>query len=199
DLSSILTVRTADGSSTQEGAVMGTPAYMAPEQARGEVDRLDERADVFGLGAVLCVVLTGQPPYVGPKTDWHPQAARGELANAFMRLDGCGADGELVALAKACLAEEAAGRPRHAGEVADAVAAYQARVQERLRQAEVERGRAEVRATEERKRRRVTVALSGALLLLVTGAGVGAVWYVRQQAEQDARLTRAQAEIEKLL
>ena len=45
---------------------MGTPAYMAPEQARGEVDRLDERTDVFALGAILCEILTGRPAYTGP-------------------------------------------------------------------------------------------------------------------------------------
>src|SRR5262249_28068275 len=50
---------------TQAGQVMGTPAYMAPEQARGEVDSLDARADVFSLGAVLCETLTSKPPYVG--------------------------------------------------------------------------------------------------------------------------------------
>src|SRR5262249_43078848 len=90
EVSTLFTVRTAaNDSSTQEGTVMGTPGYMAPEQARGEVESLDERADVFGLGAILCVILTGQPPYIGPRTDLHRQAARGELTGAFTRLDGC--------------------------------------------------------------------------------------------------------------
>jgi serine/threonine protein kinase len=44
--------------------VLGTLAYIAPEQARGEVALVDERADVFGLGAVLGVILTGATPTV---------------------------------------------------------------------------------------------------------------------------------------
>ena len=45
--------------------MMGTPQYMAPEQARGEVDRLDRRSDVYSLGATLYNILCGQPPIPG--------------------------------------------------------------------------------------------------------------------------------------
>jgi hypothetical protein len=58
---------------TQAGTVLGTPAYMSPEQASGQVHKLDERCDVFGLGAILCEILTGSPPYVDAENwRWRP-------------------------------------------------------------------------------------------------------------------------------
>ncbi|MCP4654246.1 MAG: protein kinase [bacterium] len=50
---------------TRTGEVMGTPAFMAPEQARGETDRTDRRTDVYALGATLHTLVAGRPPFQG--------------------------------------------------------------------------------------------------------------------------------------
>lgn len=59
---------TQDPHLTIQGEIVGTPAYMAPEQAEGRLEQIDERTDIFGLGAILYAILTGRPPFVGSST-----------------------------------------------------------------------------------------------------------------------------------
>jgi tetratricopeptide (TPR) repeat protein len=181
----IRTTREQDSSCTQAGTMLGTPAYMPPEQAGGEIDRIDERADVFGLGAILAVILTGQPPYAGKDSETiRLMAVRGQLADCLGRLDGCGAEPGLVALAKRCLAFDPDERPRNAGVVAKEVAGLRAAAEQRARVAELEQAKAEGQATEARKKRRVQLALAALAVLVTVGAAV--VWSIDQQRRATA-------------
>ena len=56
---------TSSLTATMDGAVMGTPNYMSPEQAMGKVNELDERSDIFSLGGILYAILTLRPPVEG--------------------------------------------------------------------------------------------------------------------------------------
>jgi serine/threonine-protein kinase len=183
---------------TQAGTLLGTPAYLAPEQARGDVALVDARADVFGLGAILCEILTGKPPFVGKGAEVTRKAQTAQLEDAYARLEGCGADAELIALTKQCLAAEPWDRLRHAGEVAAQVTAYQHSVAERLRQAELARAAEQARAIEarttaaqERKARRMTLALAATVLLTMFLGGGGWLWLNSQRAARLAENNRA--------
>jgi serine/threonine-protein kinase len=193
ELSVIQTARSgSEADVSQAGSVLGTPGYMAPEQARGEIQALDERVDVFGLGSILCEILTGKPAFTGRSAvETLRKAGGGEVAEAFVRLEGCGADRELIALARDCLAPEREDRPRSARQVGERITAYLAGVQERLRQTELARAEATARAAEDRKRRKVTLGLAVAVLALVTLGGGGAATYLQQRRDRASRLELA--------
>ena len=205
-----------DVAATVAGTVKGTPAYMAPEQARGE--SVDARADVFALGGILGVVLTGKPPFAGNSVlDTILRAAKADLGDVLARLDGCGADAELVAVAKRCLAARAEDRPATGQEVAAAVSAYRAGVDARLRQAERDRAAAEATAAEaqntrreaearadaerakgaeERKRRKVQLALAGFVVLVAIGGGIAATVVQRESDRLANEKLRAEDSLE---
>jgi len=103
--------------------VDGTPLYMSPEQARGET--VDLRSDVFGLGAILCKILTGEPLYGGTSTcRILKSAATADLSLIHHKLERVGADKPMVRLAQRCISVDPANRPSDAGVVSTEVTAY---------------------------------------------------------------------------
>ena len=210
----ITTGRSAsDSDLSLAGSIMGTPSYMAPEQAQGELGAVDERSDVFALGSILSEIMTGNPAFTGRTPDEiQRKAARGDLAVAFSRLDACGADHELVALAKACLSPDRDARPRDAGEIARSIGIYRAGVDERLRAAEISRSAEAARAEEalrtaqaaqaqvtaERKARRLTAALTALILILGVVLGGAAFRVTQQRQVRQSRLDQVLSEAQVL-
>src|SRR5262249_7704980 len=103
---------------THSGAVMGTPGYMAPEQARGE--KVDARADLFSLGCILDRLCTGAPPFSAPTlmSLWRARGPPTPPAPAAIRRD---VPPELSALITRLLSKDPAGRLPNARAVADEI------------------------------------------------------------------------------
>jgi predicted Zn-dependent protease len=170
-----------DESDDQLG-VVGTWPYMPREQANARIEEVDRRSDVFGLGGILCTILTGKPPYVGPTLeDVKRQAREADLAETYARLETCGADAELIALARDCLSAEPNDRPEDASVVEKRLTDYLASVEERLRKAKVARQRMLWLA----------VGLASTLLALVIASLFA--WQA-----QEAKLKRLEAERDRL-
>ena len=168
DVSVIATVRSeGEGSESIAGSVMGTPAYMPPEQALGQVEALDERSDVFALGAILFEILTGRQLYERNANDnLLVLAAQCQLDDRFALLKGH----DLEPLVRRCLAGKHSDRPENAADVERAIAEHLASVEERAQAARVAAAEAQVRANAERKKAR---PLSRAGRGLCRGVAIG--------------------------
>ncbi len=133
---------------TEPGSISGTAAYMAPEQARGETDRIGPWSDIFALGGVLYFLLVGQPPFAGRtwsealdrarKAEWDRQALASRRVPRRLR-----------AICSQTLAPERDGRPTSAEELAADLEAFAA------------------------KPRRLAVAGALALALLLVASSIG--------------------------
>ena len=106
---------------TRPDQILGTPHYMAPEQADGRWGPVGPRSDVYGLGALLFAMLSGRPPFEGHSTiEVLSRVASTEPAPPLQDLRPDVPEA-LAALCLACLAKDPARRPQSAGEVAEMV------------------------------------------------------------------------------
>lgn len=109
---------------TLDGQVLGTPAYMSPEQARGNVKAIDERSDVWSLGAILFEMLAGRPLFLGASL--HTvlvEVMAGPIPDLAELAPGVPAD--LVAIVTGCLTRDRAARIPLVDEILEALDAFQ--------------------------------------------------------------------------
>jgi serine/threonine-protein kinase len=117
DVSAIL----GPASRTQAGGILGTPSYMAPEQALGDRKRIGRRTDVYALGAILYEILCGGPPYAGPGA-WAEVLVGPPVPLASRCLGPVPPD--LVALCERAMARDPADRPATARALAEGMRAF---------------------------------------------------------------------------
>ncbi|MFO0579222.1 MAG: protein kinase [Polyangia bacterium] len=177
---------------TESGAVMGTPAYMSPEQARGDARRLDRRSDVYSLGATLYDILTGAPPFVGETVVGVLLQVMNEAPRPLLSRDPT-LPAALELIVGKCLNKEAAQRYPTAQALAEDLGRYlgaQRIVARRLGYL--------YRLGFWARRNRALAALAAALCVSLLGlAGFGT--YARIDSLHKARLARRKAELAQAL
>jgi serine/threonine protein kinase/tetratricopeptide (TPR) repeat protein len=153
---------------TQIGVVLGTVAYMPPEQASGQNDKVDFRSDVFSLGAILCEIVTGVPPYIpNDNVDLLQMAIEGAVEPALLRIEDSQAHPDIQELVRSCLAPMPAHRPSNAGLLTKRLEEIISHSKERMRKAEQENA-ATVARLEEAARTYVSERRSQRMILLAS-------------------------------
>ncbi len=112
---------------TIQGQVLGTPPYMPPEQADGQIDRLDERSDVYSVGAILYEFLAGKAPYVDRKEKRSPRDMLALVSAGPPRsLQNLARDapGELVAICQKAMSRRKKDRYENMGALAEDLHSY---------------------------------------------------------------------------
>jgi tetratricopeptide (TPR) repeat protein len=170
---------------TQAGSALGTPAYMSPEQAAGRLDLLGPASDIYGLGATLYALLTGQPPFRGSdKGEVLRQVQRGAVVPPRKVKPATPAALEAICLKAMAL------RPEDRYQTALELAAD---LQHWLADEPVTAYREPWAARAGRWMRRhkpaVAAGAAAALVVLLLG-GAGAWWLERQGAERQAERAR---------
>ncbi|HJZ92393.1 MAG TPA: WD40 repeat domain-containing serine/threonine-protein kinase, partial [Gemmataceae bacterium] len=184
----------ADSSLTQSGAIVGTPSYMAPEQARGDKP-ITTAADTYSLGAILYEMLTGQPPFKGESVAQTLRMVEEHEPLPPRRLNpACDADLEAVALK--CLEKDPARRYESASALANDLAAWG-----RGEPVSARRAGAGRRAWKWVKRNPAVAGLSAAVILvLAAGSIISAVYAARagrraKEAAENEQAARQQEQI----
>jgi eukaryotic-like serine/threonine-protein kinase len=169
---------------TLPGSALGTPAYMSPEQADGDLERLSPRSDVYSLGATLYYLLTGQPPAEGQLGEVLQAVKTGKIATP--RQIKSSIDPALEAICTKAMALAPSDRYGTCQQLADDVERWMA-------DEPVTSWREPLARRARRWARRHRTAVAAAIVALVAGViGLGAVTYVQGRA--NARLELANAE-----
>lgn len=177
---------------TEWGAIFGTPAYMAPEQAKGDVEKIGIKSDVFSLGAILFEVLTGLPPFYDKTSlDALEKAKQCDTQRLAKELKRSSADQSLKDLALKSLDPTMECRTSSATEFYQHIQKYFASTNEKLRRVEIERATEKARAESESRRRKVLM-YSGIFTLALTLVAIaaGLLWLNERQNKNAADLKR---------